>query len=292
MKRFILKRFIFRVFSGTKLFLFIFLFGSSVFASSGEEYFYDTKITEKKDISVFVTRLSERLKGVFFEIISLSNDEEVTISKDIESEEDISKTLIDSQDHLYAPEILKLADLWVIDSSREKFYPDNYLRRYEFVMILVKYRLVKEKKQLSPVVFPLRGWFFDVAQNTSYAPYVAYAEQQWRIDQMIDEKNGKKKFCPNKFLNKKEVCSLLKLDVYDEFCTDDLVKRWEFVSVLYRWFNNFENNEESSNAVLSNSLSKQLSTNILKSSLKNNNQKNNNKINNQIKSMFSMASPK
>jgi hypothetical protein len=45
-------------------------------------------------------------------------------------------------------------------------------------MILVKYRLSIQKKQISSIVLPLRGWFFDVAQNSSYAPYVAYAEQQ------------------------------------------------------------------------------------------------------------------
>ncbi|AHB41503.1 hypothetical protein P148_SR1C00001G0713 [candidate division SR1 bacterium RAAC1_SR1_1] len=228
-----------RFFSGTKLFLSIFFLGSSVFASSGEDYFSDNVVTEKKDISVFVTKLSERLQGVFKEIISLSADQ--SFFADVSnSQEETSKTLIDTEGHLYAPEILALAKLGVIDANREKFYPDNYLRRYELVMMLVKYRIAKENKQLSPVVFPLRGRFFDVAQNTSYAPYVAYAEQQKRIDQLISQKDGKKIFSPNKFLTKAEVCTMLNLDLSHAFCTEDRIKRGEFVAVLYRGFRNFE----------------------------------------------------
>ena len=141
-------------------------------------------------------------------------------------------------------EILALADLGVVDASREKFYPDNYLRRYELVMMLVKYRLAKTNNQLSPVVFPLRGWFFDVAQNTSYAPYVAYAEQQQWISQLITQKDGKKLFSPNKFLTKAEVCALLNLDSSHSFCSNDSIKRGEFAAVLFRGFQ--RNEDESS----------------------------------------------
>jgi hypothetical protein len=233
------KRFMLRFFSGTKLFLSIFFLGSSVFASSGENYFSDNVVTEKKDISVFVTKLSERLQGVVKEIISLSTDQSFFVSSS-GSQADVSKTLLDSRDHLYAPEILALADLGVVDASREKFYPDNYLRRYELVIMMVKHRLAKSNTQLSPIVFPLRGRFFDVAQNTSYAPYVAYAEQQWWINQMIVENDGKKMFLPNQFLTKEEVCALLNLDMSHVFCNDDRIKRWEFAAVLFRWFRTFQ----------------------------------------------------
>ncbi len=179
------------------------------------------------------------MQGVFKEIVSLSTDQSFFVPTS-HSQGDVSTTLVDSREHLYAPEILALADLGVVDASREKFYPDNYLRRYELVIMMVKYRLVKANTQLSPVVFPLRGWFFDVAQNTSYAPYVAYAEQQSWIDTMIAEVDWKKLFSPNKFLTKEEVCRLLDLDQTHMFCTSEHIKRGEFAAVLFRWFRTFQ----------------------------------------------------
>lgn len=240
MKKHVLpKRFLLRSLSAAKLFLSFFFLGSSVFASSGEISFSSEVVTEKKDISVFVDKLSERLQGVFKEIVSLSTDQSFFVPTS-HSQGDVSTTLVDSREHLYAPEILALADLGVVDASREKFYPDNYLRRYELVIMMVKYRLAKANTQLSPVVFPLRGWFFDVAQNTSYAPYVAYAEQQSWIDTMIAEVDWKKLFSPNKFLTKEEVCRLLDLDQTHMFCTSEHIKRGEFAAVLFRWFRTFQ----------------------------------------------------
>lgn len=46
------------------------------------------------------------------------------------------------------------------------------------IMMLVKYYLYEQKQQFPQIVFSTRGWFADVAQNMSYAPYVAYADQQ------------------------------------------------------------------------------------------------------------------
>jgi hypothetical protein len=243
-----------------KSFLLISLFGSSVFASSSDLSLVEDMQTEKKDISVFVDRLSERLKGVFEEIVALSAGQLMVSSP---SSQNVS-ALIDVQEHLYASEILALADMGVVDASREKFYPDNYLRRYELVIMMVKHQLVEENKQLSPVVFPLHGWFYDVAQNTSYAPYVAYAEEQWLISQMIVEVEGKKFFFPNKFLSREEVCGILNLDSIHTFCTQDTITRWEFAALLFR---GFDSSVESSHRQEL-SLSKEESEGILLKQLK------------------------
>jgi len=222
-----------KMFFSMATFLWIFFLGSSVFAAWSD--FSQWIVTEKKDISVFVSRLWERLQWVFKEIVSLSSDQDFFEWSSL-SQVDDSLLMIDIKESPYVYEILELADLGVVDASREKFYPDNYLRRYEFVIMMVKYRLAKSKTQISPVVFPLRGWFFDVAQNDSYAPYVAYAEQKWWLDQMIEEKDGKKMLFPNRFLTKEEVCNLLNLDQTHTFCTDDIIKRGEFAAVLFRGF--------------------------------------------------------
>ncbi len=237
------KRKLFKIFSSTKLILWIFFLGSSVFANW--DVFSQPIEIEKKDLSVFVSRLSERLQGVVWEIIELSTQKKISFTDWTQSQNDVvNRTLIDVQDHVYEKDILSLVDLWVVDSYREKFYPDNYLRRYELVIMLVKYRFAQQKKQIPPVVFPLRWWFFDVAQNISYAPYVAYAEQQGWISQLITQKDDKKFYFPNKFLSKMEICTLLQLDVSHQFCTQDYIKRGEFVHLLLRWFSNIDNSLE------------------------------------------------
>ncbi len=271
-KIFVSKKLIPKIFSSTIAFLWIFFLGSSVFASW--DSFSQTNTQEKKDISVFVTRLSERLQGVFKEIVSLSSDQSFIVASSGSQAED-PKTLIDVRDHVYTPEIFALADLGVVDASREKFYPDNYLRRYEFVIMMVKYRLAKSKTQLSPIVFPLRGRFFDVAQNSSYAPYVAYAEQEWWIDSMVEQKEGKKQFSPNKFLTKEEVCNLLKLDQTHTFCTSDIIKRGEFAAVLLRGFRNYQKEFPSS----SESIQQETSSKSVQS------------LKGQFKTMFSFVKP-
>lgn len=231
------KRLMYKIFFSTMTFLWIFFLCSSTFAAW--DNFSQPDLQEKKDISVFIDRLSERLQSVFEEIVTLSSDQKLLVLKSDLKVED-SKTMVDISNHLYVDEILSLAELGVIDSNREKFYPENYVRRYEFVIMMVKHRLAKSKTQLSPIVFPLRGRFFDVAQNTSYAPYVAYAEQQWLISQLIVDKDGQKLFLPNQFLTKVEICELLRLDKSNLFCSSEFIKRWEFAAVLFRWFSDFQ----------------------------------------------------
>lgn len=235
---------IFMVVWATKFFLSIFLLGSSVFAYSDWLSLWQTQpvVEEKKDLSVFLSRLWERLQDVVQEIVSLSVEQDFSLSSWFSSgSQTDDSSLIDVENSLYEPEILALADLWVIDKNRDKFYPDNYLRRYELSIMLVKYRLAKKDKQLSPIVFPLRGRFFDVAQNSSYAPYVAYAEEQWWIDFLIQNQNGKKLYNPNWFLKRKEACKILSLDLSHSFCTDKYIKRWEFAALLVRGFSLMNN---------------------------------------------------
>jgi len=59
-----------RAFIGVKLLLGIFFLGSSTFAAGipGEVSSLDT--TQPKDLSVFVSRLAERLQGVFGELLA------------------------------------------------------------------------------------------------------------------------------------------------------------------------------------------------------------------------------
>lgn len=205
---------------------------------SGDMIVEEEPIVEKKDISVFISKLWERLQWVFKEIISFSI-EDYNLESSYDSEGFEIETLVDVPSHIYSAEISRLAEIWVIDSGRAKFYPDNYLRRYEFVIMLVKYRLATSKQQVPLITLPTHGWFYDVAQNSSYASSVAYAEMQWWIAKLIEKKDSQKFFFPDRFMTRAEVCSLLDLDQTNLFCNNDQIKRWEFAALLLRGFEEY-----------------------------------------------------
>lgn len=241
------KRFMLKFFSSAKLFLVIFLLGSSVFVSgfsfpvlqndslASGQIISVSKDSEKKDLSVFVDRLSTRLQGVFSELLGLSSQyvsrDKLAVSSNTQQENIDISSLVDVKGSMYERDIMLLADINVIDSSHPKFYPDNYLRRYEMAMMLVKYMVYQEKNSLPQILFPSRWWFADVAQNAIYAPYVAYAEQQWRISSFIAQKDQKKYFSPNAFVSRKDVCEMMSLSCKQE-ASEENISRGEFVHVL------------------------------------------------------------
>jgi len=230
------KKMFVKLFLALKTFLSIFFLGSSVFASWFSTTTKTLEVPQKQDLSVFVDRLSDRLKGVFWEIVDLSqwivaknwlSNQNV---KSIQNYDSVQIEFVDISNSPYKYSIEKLVGLWVIDSSRTKFYPDNYLRRYEMLIMMVKYSLSDADQQIPQVVFSNRGWFSDVAQNTSYAAYLAYAEQNNMVGRFITYKDQKKVFSPNSFVYEDEVCEILKLS-----CTDiDHIKisRGKFVELL------------------------------------------------------------
>lgn len=121
----------------------------------------------------------------------------------------------------------------VVDPNRPKFYPDNYLRRYEMAIMYVKYQLVKGHMQLPEIVFPKLGRYSDVAQNNAYAPYIAYGTQQNRFTLFVGkDDDGLKTFKPNAFLKIDEILRLMNLPVNSG--SDVKIKRGEFAHLLVK----------------------------------------------------------
>ncbi|HCB51156.1 TPA: hypothetical protein DEP21_01025 [Patescibacteria group bacterium] len=120
----------------------------------------------------------------------------------------------------------------IVDGQRPKFYPDNFLRKYEMIMMVVKYSLYQQDQQIPQIVFSSRGWFADVAQNLSYAPYIAYADQQGWLEGLIQTKDQTKYFYPNKFLVKQTVCDFLQVACDDLENIESDITRAEFAHLL------------------------------------------------------------
>jgi hypothetical protein len=76
----------------------------------------------------------------------------------------------------YQVAISTLAQLGIVDTATSKFYPDNDLHRYDFIIMLVNSLLysqhqVLDVRYLSGYVSP----FVDVSRDQTYAPFIYYA---------------------------------------------------------------------------------------------------------------------
>lgn len=220
--------------SQAKAIVSICLLGSSLFVGSFSfaETLFPIEETPKQDISVFIWKLASRLQWVFGEIVDLSVGKGSVASTWVV--ETGSSYLVDIKWHAHQDDIEFLAKKGVIDPNRQKFYPDNYLRRYELAIMYVKYQLVKANKSLPLITMPSIWWFTDVAQNASYAPYIAYGVQQNRLTAFVSkDSEGRLCFLPNTFVKIEEVLRLVHLPV--ESWTHIQIKRGEFAHLLVQW---------------------------------------------------------
>jgi hypothetical protein len=74
------------------------------------------------------------------------------LDRDEKSPSLLTNVFIDTRDHPFAPAINTLASLGIVNTQTNKFYPDNYLRHYDFVLLFVN-SLLTAKSQTLPSVF-------------------------------------------------------------------------------------------------------------------------------------------
>ena len=212
------------------------LLGSSLFASSFSFAAENTfpQPAPKQDLSVFVQKLSSRIQEVFGEIIDLWRGK-TTLADSINGSGRVftGDFLVDIKWHPHEDDINVLVQYGVVNPYQAKFYPDNYLRRYEMAIMYVKYQLVKGHTQLPEIVFPSLGRYADVAQNMPYASYIAYGTQQNRFTMFVSkDADGKKLFKPNAFMNIDEILRLMNIPVNS--WTTIKIKRGEFAHLLVK----------------------------------------------------------
>ncbi len=147
----------------------------------------------------------------------------------------------DIAEHTFASAINTLAILHIVNTQSSKFYPDNYLRHYDFTVLFVNSFLTAEAISL-PMTSTLS--FADVQSSSSYFPQLSYAVDRGLIDVLISSKRGALYFNPNAFMTKHEVYQILSKAlsiqfVYDEQQADqERMSRGELAQLLVEsfWF--------------------------------------------------------
>jgi len=129
----------------------------------------------------------------------------------------------DIADHPFAAEINILASLGILNTQTPKFYPDNYLRHYDFTVVFVNALLVAKGQSLPSI--PSTSQFADIDASASYLPQVTYAEDRGLIDYIVTSKRWSLYFEPNSFITKHEAYQILSKAlnitfVYDEAAAD------------------------------------------------------------------------
>ena len=135
----------------------------------------------------------------------------------------VSDIFTDIADHPFASEIHTLASLGIFNTQTNKFYPDNYLRHYDFTVVFVN-ALLAAKGQSLPNI-STTSQFADIDVSASYLPQVTYAEDRGLIDYIVTSKRGSLYFEPNNFITKHEAYQILSKSlnitfVYDEAAAD------------------------------------------------------------------------
>ena len=118
----------------------------------------------------------------------------------------MSNMFTDITNHQFPSAITTLASLGIVNTQTTKFYPDNYLRHYDFVVLFVN-SFITAKNQSLPT--STSSVFADVDTTASYLPQLAYATEHGMIDYLITSKQGQLYFSPDDFMTKREVYQLL-----------------------------------------------------------------------------------
>ncbi|MEI6774024.1 MAG: S-layer homology domain-containing protein [bacterium] len=109
-----------------------------------------------------------------FDLSSLHNDED--------SFSTVGDMFTDIAHQRFAPAINTLASLGIVNVTIPKFYPDNYIRHYDFVIFLINSLLTSENKSLPTGVSV--SSFSDVDTDASYLPQLSYAADHGLVDRI------------------------------------------------------------------------------------------------------------
>lgn len=118
-----------------------------------------------------------------------------------------SKYFSDINGHTHQNAIETLAAQGIVDGSRDKFYPDNYVRRYDFVIMLVNSLRIQQK--LSQQHSARTTGIVDVPANASYTKSVYDAYEAGIINYLLVTKRGETLLMPDSFLTKHEALHIL-----------------------------------------------------------------------------------
>lgn len=163
-----------------------------------------------------------------FDLPTLDTNEEASIT--------LWDAFTDIANHPFASEINTLASLGILNTQTNTFYPDNYLRHYDFTLLFVNALLTSKGNSLTNI--SNTSQFADVDTSASYLPQVNYAANHGLIDYITVSKRGALYFEPNSFITKHEAYQILSKAlniqfVYDETKADqEKISRAELAKLL------------------------------------------------------------
>lgn len=133
---------------------------------------------QKKDISEFWKRLSERLQGVFGEVLVLVNKWKT----DSKLNPDLG-VFLDTDSHDYKYFIDSLAKSNIIQwAGNQKFYPDNYMRVWDFIKILVNSYRYKVWYDLDTTNWLNETVYIQYSKNAKLQTYINTAYSLWFLN--------------------------------------------------------------------------------------------------------------
>lgn len=140
--------------------------------------------------------------------------------------------------HPFAYAINTLASLNILTTQNTKFYPDNYLRHYDFIILFVNALL--SAKASTPYDVSVSS-FADVESTATYVSQLTYAADRWLIDELITSKRGQLYFQPDVFMTKSQVYAILARATGLQFpatTTNEKMTRGELAQLLVEsfWF--------------------------------------------------------
>lgn len=134
---------------------------------------------------------------------------------------------VDTVNHPFVYAITTLASLDIISAQSPTFYPDNYLRHYDFVLIFVNAFLNHTHASLPEIAF---SSFADVSSTAPYFLQLAYAADHWMIDDIVSSRKGQLYFDPDTFITKDQVYTILHKALNVDFIYDKQQARQEKIT--------------------------------------------------------------
>ncbi len=121
----------------------------------------------------------------------------------------------------HADDIGVLANFGVLNTQSHKFYPDNYVRHYDFVILFINTLLASNNNSLPSGLED--SYFADVDDSATYFSQLIYAANRGLIDHLIISKRGQLYFQPNDLITQDEVYHTLSNATNVEIIHNDYV---------------------------------------------------------------------
>ncbi len=132
--------------------------------------------------------------------------------------------------------IQTLANLDITNKQNSRFYPDNNISRWDFIVMFVRAYLKANNKELS--ISNIDFDIVDLDYNSVYAPYIIYAKEEWLIDYLFEIVRSQNYINIEKRMTKHEayyvVSNIFDIKIeYDVLKADrEYISRWEIAQII------------------------------------------------------------